>query len=101
MRGAIATLLGLTLLQAALSGTSDASRLGQLGSAIAKGINWITDPDVALVPDFRPGHVRNASPTLYSTTTDATSSGSSTSTTVSASTPATAPTPAPAKTYTA
>jgi hypothetical protein len=100
MRGAIATLLGLTLLQAALSGTTDASRLGQLGSAIAKGINWITDPDVALVPDFRPGHVRNASPTLYSTTADPSASSTST-TTVSASTPVAAPTPAPAKTYTA
>ena len=99
MRGALIGFLGLTLLQAVLSGNSNASRLGELGSAVAKGINRITDPDTALIPDFRPGHDRNASPTLYST-----SSATSTTATVTSalnSTTATAPTPSPAKTYTA
>ena len=95
MRGALLTLLGLTALQALLSGTSDVSRLGQLGSAVAKGIGWVTNPDIALVPDFRPGHATNASPTLYSTST------ATASVTPAVNTTPVAPTPSPARTYTA
>lgn len=53
MKGAIWALLGLTLLQAALSGRTNTGRIGELGQGIADVLDYVIDPERPAIPDLR------------------------------------------------
>jgi hypothetical protein len=53
MRGVVAGVLGLALLDAAVSTQGAANRVGGLLGAVAKTIEHILSPTVAAIPDLR------------------------------------------------
>lgn len=53
LRGIFAGVLGLALLQAVVSSTTSAGRVGGFMQGIASGVEHALDPNVPLIPDFR------------------------------------------------
>ena len=54
LRGFVAGLLGLTLLEVVLRNQAANSRVGGLVSGVATGLSWWLDPRKPLIPDLHP-----------------------------------------------
>lgn len=52
MKGAIWSLLGLTLLQAALSGRTNTGRIGELATSVSTVLSYVIDPKKPAIPDL-------------------------------------------------
>jgi hypothetical protein len=76
LRTVLAGMLGLGLLEAAVSSTASAGRAGGLLTAVATCINRVLDPTVAAIPDLRK-HGGAAKPTSATAITPATLSATS------------------------
>lgn len=71
MKGAIWSLLGLTLLQAALSGRTNTGRIGELATSVSNVLSYVIDPKKPAIPNL------SSSSTSTSSGTGSGSSGSS------------------------